>query len=86
MEDNRIVVNCLNMNMESRARRCKLVHLMWGGDLYKKLLLTETCTWWDLRKSPGFIWLSGERVRPCKLSLHMKGLMSSCKKEGKAAL
>lgn len=59
---------------------------MWAGALYKKLLLTETFTWWGLRKSPGFLWLSGERVRPCKLSLHMKGLMSSCKKEGKAAL
>lgn len=53
---------------------------MWGGDLYKELLLTKAYSWWDLKKSPGFMRLSGERVRPCKLSLHMKGLMSSCKK------
>lgn len=59
---------------------------MWGGDLYKEFLLRETCSRWDLKKSPGFIWLSGDRVRPCKLSLHMKGLMSSYKKEGKTVL
>lgn len=59
---------------------------MWGGDLYKELLLTKACSWWDLKKSLGFMWLSGERVRPCKLSLHMKGLMSSCKKGEKSRL
>lgn len=53
---------------------------MWGGDLYQDLLLTAACSWWELKKSPGFIWLSGERVKPCKLSLRMRGLMSSYKK------
>lgn len=55
---------------------------MWCGDLYQDLLLREACSWWKLKKSPGFIWLSGERVKPCKLSLHMKGLMSSYKRGG----
>lgn len=87
---NHSIVDFINknhlLNTLSRVGWRKLEYKMWGGDLYQDLLLTEACSWWDVKKSPGFIWLSGERVKPCKLSLHMKGLMSSYKKGGKAVL
>lgn len=38
---------------------------MQGGDLYQDLLLTEACSWWDLKKSPGFymaVWGEGQTL------------------------